>query len=610
LARIENYKFTIEEAFRECFYIVPDYQREYVWTEKEVQQLLSDIDEQFDGPENLEYFIGTILVSPTDRKGHYEVIDGQQRLTTFFLLLCALRTKLRGEAVRQVLEDLLSSRYSDRDGEAHLALKLDPRYESAGDVVRKIVDVDGSPEAVRAAIQSSGIAAFGSLDNLIAAYNTIYRHLEDNYQDVAQLKKFWGHVAYNVVFIQISADIGNALKIFETINERGVGLNPMDLLKNLLFTQVPQQRFTELKNEWKKVTSPLDKAGEKPLRFLRYYLMASYPVASSGDAIIREDQIYDWFLDPANARAADYKTQPFEFVRHLVRATERYMWFIDGRGADGQPSTAMARLKLLTGGGFSLHYILLLAAAGLPIPLFDHFVGQLEAFLFSYIFTKTPTKELERAFSVWADELRAIARLDPAEQSAELDAFVQNRFALGIAAKAPELRDALRRYSMHSMQKYRTKYMLVCLTEHVEMAFNGTRRRGDLAAFMPLEIEHVLPDTPSGELRSAWAIENPGLDYDDYKQRLGNFILLEKPINIVAGNDFFDQKRALYAQCGTYLGRSLVGLSEVGVNSSVTRMNEKLRPFDSWNAEAIDSRQEMLAALVTEVWKTEDLAAA
>ena len=46
MARIENHKYSIEEAFRECFYVVPDYQREYVWTEKEVQQLLDDIDDQ------------------------------------------------------------------------------------------------------------------------------------------------------------------------------------------------------------------------------------------------------------------------------------------------------------------------------------------------------------------------------------------------------------------------------------------------------------------------------------------------------------------------------------------------------------------------------------
>ena len=47
MARIENHKYSIEEAFRECFYIVPDYQREYVWTDK-VHQLLDDINEQID----------------------------------------------------------------------------------------------------------------------------------------------------------------------------------------------------------------------------------------------------------------------------------------------------------------------------------------------------------------------------------------------------------------------------------------------------------------------------------------------------------------------------------------------------------------------------------
>jgi uncharacterized protein with ParB-like and HNH nuclease domain len=62
-----------------------------------------------------------------------------------------------------------------------------------------------------------------------------------------------------VVFIQISTDVSSALKIFETINERGVGLNPMDLLKNLLFTQVKPSQFTQLKDEWKKITKPLER---------------------------------------------------------------------------------------------------------------------------------------------------------------------------------------------------------------------------------------------------------------------------------------------------------------------------------------------------------------
>ncbi len=54
-----------------------------------MHQLLKDINEQLDAGSTREYFIGTVLVSPSAKKNHYEVIDGQQRLTTFFLLLCA-----------------------------------------------------------------------------------------------------------------------------------------------------------------------------------------------------------------------------------------------------------------------------------------------------------------------------------------------------------------------------------------------------------------------------------------------------------------------------------------------------------------------------------------
>ena len=58
------------EAFRECLYVVPDYQREYVWTEKEIQQLLDDVDEQLEVGDRKEYFIDTVLVLPTDQKNH------------------------------------------------------------------------------------------------------------------------------------------------------------------------------------------------------------------------------------------------------------------------------------------------------------------------------------------------------------------------------------------------------------------------------------------------------------------------------------------------------------------------------------------------------------
>ncbi len=606
MARIENHKYTIEEAFRECFYIVPDYQREYVWTDKQVHQLLDDINEKIDTGSSSEYFIGTVLVSPTEQKNHYEVIDGQQRLTTFFLLLCALKHLFQGEPQRQVISGLISTSYTDSDGETRTSLKLEPRYENAAEVITKLVELDAEPQTVRAGIQAAGIASFGSLENLINAYSTLYRYLKDNYDDVPKLKKYWGYLATNVVFIQISTDVSSALKIFETINERGVGLNPMDLLKNLLFTQVKQEQFTQLKNEWKNITKPLEKGKEKPLRFLRYFLMANYVIKNDrSDSVVREDEIYDWFIDKQNAALCDYANKPFEFIRKVIFSVEHYLAFSNGLGNDGKPSLVMDSIKSLVGGAFSLHYVLLLAAAHFPKPLFDHFVAQLESFLFYYIFTKTPTKDLERNFSQWADELRVIADIvDPTQQKMQLNAFIVDRFDKNMKGKSQELNDALKRLTLYSMQQYRIRYFLARLTQQVDMAFSGLKVRGSLEPFTKLEIEHILPNSPTAELLVNWNDENPGIAYDDYKNRLGNLTLLEKPINIVAGNDFYAAKKAEYSKSSNYLMRSLVELTSVGQNTSISRINEKLEAFSVWNADSIEKRQAMLIDLAQDVWKT------
>ena len=345
MARIENHKYSIEEAFRECFYIIPDYQREYVWKEKEVQQLLEDINEQIDDSKQ-EYFIGTILVSPTGQKNHFEVIDGQQRLTTFFLLLCALRNLFQNAPQQGKISSLISESYTDNNGKIRTSLKLEPRYENAGDVMEKLVDLNTDPEGVRNGIQGAGIPTFGSLENLVNAYKTLHRFLKDNYDNIPKMEKYWGYLANNVVFIQISTDVSGALKIFETINERGIGLNPMDLLKNLLFKHVRQLQFNQLKEEWKIITKPLEKGKEKPLRFLRYFLMANYVIKNKrSDAVVREDEIYDWFVDKNNAALCDYANKPFEFVRKVILNADHYLEFAKGLGNDGKPSLAMANLR-------------------------------------------------------------------------------------------------------------------------------------------------------------------------------------------------------------------------------------------------------------------------
>jgi hypothetical protein len=173
-----------------------------------------------------------------------------------------------------------------------------------------------------------------------------------------------------------------------------------------------------------------------------------------------------------------------------------------------------------------------------------------------------------------------------------------------MAAKSQELSDALKRLTLYSMQQYRIRYLLARLTQHVDAAY-GTHT--PLATYSKLEIEHILPDTPEPELLAKWSAENRDGDYHDYKNRLGNLTLLEKPINIVASNAFYEKKQAEYKKSNPYLTRSLVELASVGKNSSITRINEKLRAFPKWNSASIDERHDLLIGLSRDIWKTTPL---
>jgi uncharacterized protein with ParB-like and HNH nuclease domain len=130
------------------FYRVPDYQREYVWGERdpkgergdEVNQFLDDIHTEFQGATKEsapEYFIGMIVVCPS-AESVLELIDGQQRLTTTFLTLCAIRDYLT--ELEQVLPEELprqiNASETDWRGKVEHRLRLDLQYEDAADILQ------------------------------------------------------------------------------------------------------------------------------------------------------------------------------------------------------------------------------------------------------------------------------------------------------------------------------------------------------------------------------------------------------------------------------------------------------------------------------------------
>ena len=140
---IDAKPLSIEKLFAD-FYAVPDFQREYVWQPENVEQLLSDIcDELYDENSSLipnaEYFIGSIVVYE-DAGGIFQLIDGQQRTTTLFIILCVLRERLEHLSTLQSL--VLHKKMNPTTAEEESLYRVRLLYEDAIDALERIAKHD------------------------------------------------------------------------------------------------------------------------------------------------------------------------------------------------------------------------------------------------------------------------------------------------------------------------------------------------------------------------------------------------------------------------------------------------------------------------------------
>src|SRR3546814_2418253 len=132
-----------------------------------------------------------------------------------------------------------------------------------------------------------------------------------------------------------------------------------------------------------------------------------------------------------------------------------------------------------------------------------------------------------------------------------------------------------------TQRKFRTKYFLARLSQVADAAFQGAVAGHALDHYDDLHIEHILPDTPNKGYDKIWDAEatNAFLPYAQAKESLGNLMLLEAPININAGNDYYDQKKPKYKNSLIYLTKALVELTAVGRDTQPDRFNKHLRTF-------------------------------
>lgn len=580
------------------FYRVPDYQREYVWGEtdpkgeggEEVDQFLADIFTEYENatPQFApEYFVGTIVVCHGEDEV-YELVDGQQRTTTSFLTICAIRDALveLGQEVPEELNSQIASSSVDWQGQTTRRLRLDLQYEDAKDILHAYAAGDG-PAAKRDGTRS--------IRNIGNAYDKVRDFLRSTFkEDASQILRFYGYLANKVKVIRIETPtIAKALKIFETINDRGVGLDAMDLLKNLLFMNAAPNEFSRLKERWKELTDRLYQAGEKPLRFLRYYLLATYDL----DSKLREDAIYDWFQK--NESLTGHSKAPLKFAEELLAAAKAYGNFATGRNASGEIEAGIANTQLLGGKSIKQHFILLLAGRRLSPRNFTRLADDIEKTMFVWLITRTPGKEYERRI---VDAAHRLAKVGEAGFEAFADEFAAERNGLKL-----DFARAIGGLHTYDTRLFRLKYALAKLTQHVDLlAYGPSEGRSNLADYTAgsNDIEHILPASADA---AAAAEFGDGATDVEVVQSLGNLLLLESSINRAISNQKYSSKVPIYGSSKFLLTRCQGDKisQEVGVADRITKTVQGLASFPYWNRQAVRERQAFLTRLAFEVWKVE-----
>ncbi|SDP59910.1 GmrSD restriction endonuclease domain-containing protein [Lentzea jiangxiensis] len=243
-------------------YRVPLYQRTYSWEKKQLSQLWDDVVQLAEDRithESATHFIGSVVLAPSPGNGptgvpQYLVVDGQQRLTTLTLLLCAIRDH------RAKHEDPI---HRGRMNDLYLTNPYKPESQRL-----KVVPTQTNRDAYQACVDSTPHA--GGSDQIGAAYRFFAAKLVelDDPVDQFDIERLENAVISGLALVSITTHPGdNAHRIFESLNNTGAALSQADLLRNYLFMRLPVLGEQVYRGLWLPLEAKLDKSKELELLF-------------------------------------------------------------------------------------------------------------------------------------------------------------------------------------------------------------------------------------------------------------------------------------------------------------------------------------------------------
>jgi len=531
---IKSEKILVKDIFSTMWFRIPEYQRPYIWSSDEVNELLDDLTIASKDKPNHEYFLGSFVFQfkkAGSQSGQEfdenDLLDGQQRMTTLLMLFACMRDMTKDQEAKKDCQNSIyqqGSQYRNIPERNRLVFAI---REEVQDFVDKFVKTDGGTKRAKDLEELANQNGDISVQNMSKAILEIHHFFEDpeNMVSPEGLLKF---LLNKVLLIYVATqDLEDAFRLFTILNDRGVPLRNSDILKSLnlgaLEREADKTRYAKL---WEEAESELGENFDRFLTYLRTILVKDK--ARLGLLQEFEDKIYD----PKEKEKSTGEKKPallkkgkdtFQFVeRHL----KNYNAIIGGGNYDQ------------TGGSFRFDNLVKVMLTGLPAtdwvpPLLRYFdkFGHVRLFEFltnldnkfsaDWIVQRTPTERIENMNTV----IKAV------EEGGDPDVLLANDcFAIDSDGFHRALDGAVygRRF---------TRYLLLKL----DYFYSDPAHR---MVFETLSVEHVLPQTP--EDTSQWKRDFSDEQRKSLTDRLGNLVLISRAKNSSQGRLDYKLKKSNY----------------------------------------------------------------
>lgn len=241
---------------------IPYYQRPYAWTDKETGELLSDISEAATNNPESPYFLGSIVLNEAEERQGYEVIDGQQRLTTLTILFCVLRDLSGDKKDKDEVNEYIRAKGNSLAGRSD-HFRLTTRSLDK-DFFEKHVQKEGSIEKF-VNIKNTETSDFTDSRQLMYE-NAKYLWDELEGKDQSERKNLAAFMVQYCYLVVVSAsNRKSAHRIFSVLNTRGLDLLPTDVLKADIIGNLPYNEHESYTEKWDDIEEELGRENFRDL---------------------------------------------------------------------------------------------------------------------------------------------------------------------------------------------------------------------------------------------------------------------------------------------------------------------------------------------------------